>query len=200
MWVRFKHVVRDALGAQLPNRLAAARHHPAYGAAIAYVPRPPVASELTWPNVALAMIAAALWLAALAGATARLAVIGTLWCVAVAGWQWADFVIKSRGRVRRQLYVVLDKRALRIASYARYTMTLWNPAVRAFEITASRQLYQRCDVGEVGLAVFRGRHLRELTRLAPDGCPAPRLRGARSLLHPAAAGSGPRFDERTGVS
>jgi hypothetical protein len=200
MWVRFKDVARDALGAQLPNRLAAARHHPAYGAAIARVPRPPVASELTWPNAVLAVIAGALWLAALAGAAARLAVIGTLWCVAVAGWQWADFVIKSRGRVRRQLYVVLDKRALRIASYARYTMTLWNPAVRAFEITASRQLYQRCEVGEVGLAVFRGRHLRELTRLAPDGCPAPRLRGVRSRLHPAAAGAAPRFDERTGVS
>jgi len=200
--VRFKDVVRDALGAQLPHRLAQARQHPAYVEALACVPRPPVARELAAPSAALAVVVAALWLAVAAGARWQIAVTGTLLCVAAYGWQWADFQIKCRGRVRRQLYVVLDKRSLRIASYARYSVTLWTPAIQPFRIAAPRHLYYRCDVGEVGLAVFRGRHLREMLRLAPDRTarPAPCLRGTLPLLHPAAAGALPRFDERTGVS
>lgn len=203
MLVRFKDVVRDALAAQLPRRLAQARRHPCYREALTCVPRTLGARELTAPRLALAGLAAAVWLAALVGAGWRVAITGSLLCAAAYAWQWADFQIKSRGRVRRQLYVVLDKRSLRIARYARYMVTLWTPAIRPFEIAASRDIYYRCDVGEVGLAVFRGRHLREMLRLSPGPIPCaapPKLRGTLPRLHPAAAVALQRLDERTGVS
>jgi hypothetical protein len=224
MLARFKHAVRDALGAELPRRLAQARQHPRYAEALRCDPPAPGRGHLAPVTGVLASIVAGLWALALTegGELWTVASTGSALCAAYYSWRWSELRDMRSGRIRRQLYVVLDKRALRVGRFARYTVTLWRPALEPIRLATSRSLYDRCDVGNAGLAVFRGKHLMELRALAPlPGAGArrrrgavrrvcddhgltersdPRLRGSPTLLHPAAAGATARLDEPTGMS
>jgi hypothetical protein len=154
----------------LPRRLETARTQPAYEAAMRAMPKP--------PSIVLVIVIVGLLAACAVLPLAGLAVMPTLpplWAFAILGGlsvlflaltvsTWRRFHALRHAPVRRELYAVINRDHLRIEATDIYYLTLWAPGTPPFRAQLMRGK-PACAVGDVGVALFRGKLLVEIIKV-----------------------------------
>jgi hypothetical protein len=145
------------------RRIAAAARHPEFTRAQTLVPEEPLA-----PTVALTILAfagigfACLAVVLLPGAVTvwLLALIVALTMVVLVRSQWLALARRRRAPIRRALAAVLGKGSdgmpTRLAWNA---VLLWSPNGGLQRLEARLGVHRACTPGDIGVALYRGRHL-----------------------------------------
>ena len=145
------------------RRIAAATRHPEYARAQTLTPEEPLAPVIAFTVFAGAGIAFACVAVALVPATITvwlLALLGALTMATLMRSQWHALARRRRAPIRRSLAAVLGKGSDGMPTRLSWNaILLWSPNGGLQRLEARFGVHRTCVPGDIGVALYRGRHL-----------------------------------------